>query len=94
MPFTVMLALVLIGLGATLTGVAGVSLPERHRLAAAAALVAGAGAGAVVLAIGLFAVSSRGSGPAQDVFLGASAVGFMVTLIGLGWVRRRAMRDG
>jgi hypothetical protein len=92
MPFSVMLAIVLIGAGAVAAAVVGLLLPENHWVGVGLALVLGAGVGVVVLAIGLFAVGSSSTSAAQNAFLVAAAAGLVAVIVALSvlWRRVRA----
>jgi hypothetical protein len=94
MPFTVMLAAVLMGAGAVSAAVVGLKLPEDARLGAGLALVLGAGVGVGVLAVGLFIAqppTPSGSASAQQAaLLVASAAGLLAVEVALGVVWRRA----
>jgi len=94
MPFTVMLAVVLMGAGAVSAAVVGLKLPEDARLGAGLALVLGAGVGVAVLAVGLFIAQpptpSGAAGAQQVALLVASVAGLLAVEVGLGIVWRRA----
>lgn len=82
-------AFVLIGLGAIAAGAVGMRLPSGDRIAAALPLLVGAGVGVVALAVGTrFA---DGSVEEQEtVFLIASALGFVATIVSLALLWRRS----
>jgi hypothetical protein len=93
MPFSVMLAIVLIGAGAVIAAVVGLLLPENHWVGVGLALVLGAGVGVVVLAIGIFAVGSNSSSGAQNAFLVAAAAGFVAVLVALSTLWKRVQAE-
>jgi hypothetical protein len=92
---TMTLAVSLIGLAAIAAGVMGMRLPPGERLAAGLPLVIGAGVGVIALAIGSnFAESGEHDAQAyENVFLVASALGFVATIAGLALLRRWTSRD-
>jgi Co/Zn/Cd efflux system component len=86
------LGLVLIGLAPVIVAWAAVAIPRGERLATLLALVAGAGAGVVTLAIEFRFVSDPT--PNQDeLFLLASAIGFIVTMVTLVMLVRVMRRE-
>lgn len=66
---------ILMGLGGVVAGLAGVGLPEGHRLGALFALIAGAGVGVVVLGVGALASSEQE--PSELTFFAGSLLGFV-----------------
>ena len=95
MPFTVMLSIVLIGMGAASAAIVGLRLPEDNWVGVGLALVLGAGVGVVVLSVGLFVIGSTSTSSAQGVFLAASAAGFIAVVVALAllWRRVRTRQD-
>jgi hypothetical protein len=87
MDTTVMWGFILIGAGALVAGIVGITLPPGERLGAFLTLVVGAGVGVAALAVGTRNVSSQSNG--ETAFLVASALGFIavVASAGLLWVR-------
>lgn len=73
MDATVMWGFILIGAGALVAGIVGITLPPGERLGAFLTLVVGAGVGVAALAVGTRNVSSRSAG--ETTFLVASALG-------------------
>jgi len=86
------LALALVGTGAVATGALGIVLPAGERIAAGLALLVGAGIGVVALAIGTQIADDSQDGYA-NVFLVASALGLLGTLVSLALLWRRTERE-
>ncbi|HEX5938106.1 MAG TPA: hypothetical protein VFZ75_10525 [Actinomycetota bacterium] len=81
------LAVMLIGLGGVVAGVAAISFPPGKRLGALSALIVGAGVGLATLGIG--ALTDERGEPSEFVFFVGSLLGFL-TVCGFVWfVRRR-----
>ena len=80
------LAIVLMGLGATVAGAAGVSLPDGQRMGALFSLIAGAGVGLATVGIG--ALTDVRKEPSEFVFFLGSVLGFL-TVCATVWVIRR-----
>jgi hypothetical protein len=87
------LAVMLVGAGAIATGAFGIWLPAGERIAAGLALVVGAGIGIVAIAIGSLIVGDSLEAH-TNVFLVASALGFLGTLASLAVLWRRTARAG
>ena len=87
-------AFVLIGLAGVAAGLFGLRLPPGDRIAAGLALVVGAGVGVVALAIGSNVASSDGPDTAETVFLVASVLGFLATIVSLYLLWRRTEHGG
>jgi hypothetical protein len=85
----VTIAFTLIGAAGIAAGILGMRLPAGDRIAAGLALVVGAGAGVMALAIGtqLSSDSPTPDGMAT-VFLIASVLGFVATVVGLALLWR------
>jgi hypothetical protein len=80
-------AFVLIGIAGIAAGVLGMRLPTGDRIASGLALVVGAGVGIVSLALGT-QVSDGSTESAENIFLVASALGFVATITGLALLWR------
>jgi len=87
-------AFVLIGLAGVAAGLFGLRLPPGDRIAAGLALVVGAGVGVVALAVGSNIASSDDPDTAETVFLVASALGFIATMVSLYLLWRRTEKGG
>jgi hypothetical protein len=86
------LSLVLVGTAAVAAGAVGIRLPAGDRIAAGLPLVIGAGVGVAAAAIGSQIVSDTPEGY-SSVFLVASVLGFVATLVGLVVLWRRTERE-
>ena len=86
------LSFVLVGTAAVAAGAVGIRLPTGDRIAAGLPLVIGAGVGVVAAAIGTQISSDTPEGY-STVFLVASALGFVATLVGLVVLWRRTERE-
>lgn len=86
------LSLSLVGIGAVATGAFGIWLPAGERISAGLALVVGAGVGVVALAIGTQIASDSPDAIATAVLV-ASALGLLATLVSLGVLWRRTVRE-
>jgi hypothetical protein len=87
------LGFVLVGLAPVIVAWVAIVMPRGERLASLLALVAGAGAGVVTLAIEARFVS--GPTPNSDaLFLLASTIGFLVTIVTLALLLRVMRREG
>ncbi|HSD48706.1 MAG TPA: hypothetical protein VLE71_02635 [Actinomycetota bacterium] len=86
------LALSLVGIGAVATGALGIWLPPGERIAAGLALVVGAGVGVVTIAIGT-QIANDSPDSLANVFLVASALGLLATLVSLAVLWRRTARE-
>lgn len=91
MDATVMWGFILIGAGALVAGIVGITLPPGERLGAFLTLVVGAGVGVAALAVGTRNVSSRSAG--ETAFLVASALGFIAVVASAGILWTRAGRS-
>jgi len=88
-----MVALILIGGGAVIAGVAGIAMPPGERIAAGLALVIGAGVGVIALAVGVHSLGTSDLATDYErVFLIASCIGFLGVLVSsvLLWLRTRS----
>jgi hypothetical protein len=91
MDATVMWGFILIGAGALVAGIVGITLPTGERLGAFFTLVIGAGVGVAALALGTRNVSSQSNG--ETAFLVASALGLVAVVVSAGILWMRASRS-
>ena len=91
MDATVMWGFILIGAGALVAGIVGITLPPGERIGAFLTLVVGAGVGVAALAVGTRNVSSQSNG--ETAFLGASALGFIAVVASAAFLWMRAGRS-
>jgi len=91
MDATVMWGFILIGAGALVAGIVGITLPPGERLGAFLTLVVGAGVGVAALAVGTRNMSSQSAG--ETAFLVASALGFVAVVVSAGILWMRASRS-
>jgi peptidoglycan/LPS O-acetylase OafA/YrhL len=94
-PIQTTLAFVFIGSAAIAAGMLGMRLPAGDRISAGLTLLVGAGVGVISLAVGTDIADSEGF---ENVFLIASALGFVATLASLAllwrWTERRRRAEG
>jgi hypothetical protein len=91
MDATVMWGFILIGAGALVAGIVGITLPPGERVGAFLTLVIGAGVGVAALAVGTRNVSSQSDG--ENAFLVASALGFAAVVVSAAILWMRASRS-
>jgi hypothetical protein len=93
-PIQTTLAFVFVGSAAIAAGILGMRLPAGDRISAGLTLLVGAGVGVISLAIGTDIADTESF---ENVFLIASALGFVATLASLAllwrWTERRRMAE-